>query len=133
MVLLLISILAVVALPRFFSRNSFDERVLFDDTISALRYAQKQAVATGCQVQFQSTTTLFRILQDDSCNSGTFSTEIRHPATGDIGYSGSQSNVNMTAATITFFPLGNASTDASIQVGHNTIIVVAATGFVYAQ
>ncbi|RKZ99477.1 MAG: prepilin-type cleavage/methylation domain-containing protein [Gammaproteobacteria bacterium] len=133
MVIVLLSILSAVALPRFFARSGFDERVFFDDTLNAIRYAKGVAVATGCQTQFQSTTSGYQVFRDDSCTSGTFTTHVRHPTTGEIGLSGSQTGVTMTAITITFYPLGNASTDATISIGNKNIIVVADTGFVYAQ
>lgn len=133
MVLILLGILSAVALPRFFATNDFDERVLFDDTLNAIRYAQKLAVATGCQIQFQSTTTSYQVLRDDSCTSGTYTTQVHNPATGELGLNGSESDVSMTATTITFFPLGNASADTTIQVGSKNIHVIAATGFVYAE
>lgn len=44
-VMVLIGILAVAALPRFFDRNVFDARGFFDETKALLRYAQKVAVA----------------------------------------------------------------------------------------
>jgi MSHA pilin protein MshC len=133
MVIVLLSILSAVALPRFFARSGFDERVFFDDTLNAIRYAKEMAVATGCQTQFQSTTSGYQVFRNDSCSSGTFTTQIRHPTTGEVGLSGSQAGIAMTAITITFYPLGNASTDATVSVGSKNIIVVADTGFVYAQ
>ena len=45
MVLILVGILAVNALPRFFDRNTFDSRGFHDQTLAALRYAQKSAIA----------------------------------------------------------------------------------------
>lgn len=45
MVLILVGILAVTALPRFFDRSTFDARGFHDETLAALRYAQKTAIA----------------------------------------------------------------------------------------
>jgi len=44
-VIVIIGILAVAALPRFFDRNVFEARGFFDETKSLLRYGQKVAVA----------------------------------------------------------------------------------------
>lgn len=44
-VLVIIGILAIVALPRFFSNQAFTARGFHDETIALLRYAQKSAVA----------------------------------------------------------------------------------------
>ncbi|WP_295759844.1 prepilin-type N-terminal cleavage/methylation domain-containing protein [Undibacterium sp.] len=45
MVMVLIGILAIAVLPRFFDRNTFDARGYFDQSISMVRYAQKLAIA----------------------------------------------------------------------------------------
>lgn len=44
-VVIIIGILAVAALPRFFDRHDFDSRGFNDQTLAALRYAQKTAIA----------------------------------------------------------------------------------------
>jgi len=50
MVMIIIGILAVVALPRFFDRLTFDELGFFDQTKAMLRYGQKLAVAQNRNV-----------------------------------------------------------------------------------
>lgn len=45
MVIVILGILAAVAAPRFFDRNTFDSRGFYDQAISTLRYAQKAAIA----------------------------------------------------------------------------------------
>ena len=44
-VIVIIGILSVAALPRFFNQSAFDARGFSDETKSLLRYAQKTAVA----------------------------------------------------------------------------------------
>jgi MSHA pilin protein MshC len=44
--LLVVAILAVAALPRLLNIQTFDNRGFLDETISALRYAQKAAIAS---------------------------------------------------------------------------------------
>jgi MSHA pilin protein MshC len=44
-VIVIIGIVGVAAIPRFFNRNVFDSRGFYDQVISTLRYAQKTAVA----------------------------------------------------------------------------------------
>ena len=45
-VLVIVGILAGIALPRFFSRATFESRGFHDQALAALRYAQKAAVAS---------------------------------------------------------------------------------------
>lgn len=44
-VIVIVAILAAVAMPRFFDRNTFDSRGYYDQVLSTLRYAQKTAIA----------------------------------------------------------------------------------------
>ncbi len=44
-VMMIIGILAVAALPRFVDNQSFHARGFYDETLAALRYAQKAAIA----------------------------------------------------------------------------------------
>lgn len=44
-VLVIVGVLAMAALPRFFDKNTFDSRGYYDQVISTLRFAQKTAVA----------------------------------------------------------------------------------------
>jgi MSHA pilin protein MshC len=135
LVIVLLSIVSAVALPRFFNNSTFDERILFDDTLNAIRYAQKSAVATGCNIRFSISTNSYTVFKDDSCDSGHFSSNltIAHPADGNVAYTGSQANVSLTAthANTTFDALGRADSDNTISVGFRRISIIAATGFSY--
>lgn len=44
-VMIIVGILALFALPRFFDRQTYDARRFYEETVSALRYAQKAAIA----------------------------------------------------------------------------------------
>ena len=132
MTLVLIGILSSVALPKFFGRNSFDERVFFNDTLNAFRYAQKTAIATGCNVRISINNNSYQLLRDDTCSSGDFSSlTVPHPSSGESTYTGSQKNVTLTAinANTTFDSLGRANADNTITISSLQITVIAATGF----
>lgn len=49
-IMIILGILAVVALPRFVDRQTFDTRGVFDSVTGSLRYARQQAVAQRRQV-----------------------------------------------------------------------------------
>ena len=49
--LMIVAILALVAVPRFFERQDFDARIFFDQLQAMLRYAQKIAIAQNRDVQ----------------------------------------------------------------------------------
>jgi MSHA pilin protein MshC len=44
-IIVILGIMAVVAAPRFFEKNTFDSRGYYDQVISTLRFAQKTAIA----------------------------------------------------------------------------------------
>jgi MSHA pilin protein MshC len=44
-VIVIVGILSVAVLPRFFDRNTFESRGFYDQALSGLRYAQKTAIA----------------------------------------------------------------------------------------
>ena len=133
-VLVLVGILAVVAIPRFFDRNTFDSRGFYDQVISTLRYAQKAAVAQHrfvC-VAFASNSVSLTYGASDTCGS-----DLTSP-TGLTPYKvTAPSGVNFTApsagTTFNFDALGRASAAQSIIVsGYSTpISVEAGTGYVH--
>ncbi len=51
-VILLIGILAAYAVPRL-EIDAFQSKGFFQQSLSSIRFAQKQAIATGCNVQVQ--------------------------------------------------------------------------------
>lgn len=139
-VIILLGILSAVALPKFFDKNTFSERAFFFDTLNAIRYAQKLAVATGCNVQVSISSTSYTLTRQgtstsSSCPGGsTYSLAVPHPGSGAGSYYGSETGITLssTISPFYFFPLGNASADVILTVnGSKTISVIAKTGFVY--
>lgn len=141
MVIVMLGILSATALPTFFDKNTFAERAFFDDTLNAVRYAQKLAVATGCKVKVSISSDRYTLTRQGdsssaSCTGGsTYSLAVSHPSSGASNYSGIESGVTLTSSPSFFIfdALGTVSTDATLTVdGSKTISVIAETGFVYA-
>lgn len=140
MMLVILSVLSATAIPKFFKKNTYAERAFFDDTLHAVQYAQKLAVATGCGVQVAISSNAYTIARRGTSSSlscpstSTYSLAVLHPGTGANSYSGSESGVTLSSspATFTFNALGVASSDVILTVnGARTVQVVAETGFVY--
>ncbi|MCQ4297058.1 type II secretion system GspH family protein [Pseudomonas stutzeri] len=51
LVLMIVGVLAAVVGPRFFDRQVFDERLYFEQSLTAVRYAQKLALSSGCSIR----------------------------------------------------------------------------------
>ncbi len=145
-VIVVLAILAGVTGPRFFDSDGFSADFFFDDTLAAVRYAQKLSVATGCNVQVAiaaSSSTL--TLQDgppnvSGCAGVAYTQAVVHPGTSETGYSGTAPTGITLASTVSpllFGPLGRAMdasqtvSDATITVGTRTITVVGETGLAY--
>lgn len=140
MTLVILGIISATFTPKFFETSVYQQRVFFDDTLSAIRYAQKLAVATGCNVQVSIAGNAFTLkrpgaLDRSQCTSTTaanFTQNVAHPGSGETSYSGSQSGITLTTASFYFTALGPASTGLDITVGGTQkITVIQQTGFVY--
>lgn len=134
-VMIIIGILAVAAIPRFFDRQTFDSRGFNDETLAALRYAQKAAVAqrrTVC-VSFSPssvTLTMASLAGSSSCDIN---------LTGPTGASPfqvtSRPGVSFAATptNFQFNALGQASSVQTMQVNEvaDSITVEQDTGYVH--
>ena len=85
-IIVLLSILSVAALSRLGGLGDFEKRGYFEDVVNALRYAQKLAVATGCNVQVTITASSYRLRQGDSCTSTTYNRNVLNPANRSVAY-----------------------------------------------
>ena len=136
-VIVIMGILASIAAPRFFERDAFDERGYYEDTLSALRYAQKLAVATGCQVQVSITANSYTLnWYATTCNSSTFTGNVFNPGNPGSAYTKTApSGLTLSpTTTLIFNGLGQVSSGPTITLAGSdtrTITVVAETGFVY--
>jgi len=130
-VIVLLGILAAVALPKFVDVDIYQERAYYDEVAAALRYAQKLAVASGCEVRVAISGGTYQLQQQAaSCTTGGFSTISNHPVN-----SGTLSGVSFSSTPSSFvfnaqgrLPAGAG--DPSITVGTNSITVNAVTGYV---
>jgi MSHA pilin protein MshC len=136
-VMSIVGVLAVVALPRFFDQNSFESRGFHDETLAALRYAQKAAIAQRRNVcaTFTSSSVTLRIAAVEgsgiACTldlpSPTGMTPFVVTARTGVSFSGTPTNFR-------FDSLGRASISTQvIQVVNvlNSITVEQDTGYVH--
>jgi MSHA pilin protein MshC len=133
MVIMIIGILAAVVGPRFFDRKVFDERLFFEESVSAVRYAQKLAVASGCLTQVSLGTGGYYLRRAANCTSGAFSAEVQGPD-GQTPFANTEVptgvSVSATNFPVVFDSLGRPSSAASATIGAFTLSVTAETGLV---
>ena len=138
--LIIVALIAAVSGPRFFSLSAFQESGFYDETVSAVRYAQKYAVASGCTVRVQTAAsgfTLYRPAAVANCNTpGSYTTILADPSGNATTFTRTApSGVVLTAADFTFSASGTASVTPSIaiSVGSKSFTVFGETGFVQRQ
>ena len=117
-VILLLGILSVVAMGRMFDGNQFKARGFFDDTVTAVRFAQKLAVSTGCEVRVSLSGSGYALDQPvdiAACTSGVFGDPVDNPANRSNPYQNTEiAGLTVPPATIVFDAQGLAASDAVI-------------------
>lgn len=139
MVIVIIGILAAVVGPRFFDRQVFDDRLFFEESLAAVRYGQKLAVASGCPVRVQ--------IPGSTADSSGFALAYASPCSGAVVHpSGGRFEEKLPAGVaiqqsldMTFNPLGCVSSTnicpseaekVSAKIGGFTLWVHFDTGFI---
>ena len=143
-IIVIAGILAAVAAPRFFDRNVFDSRGFYDQTISALRYAQKAAIAQHRFVCVAFTANSVTLTYDPVSPSAAHTTMTACPGgsnltgpTGTAPHTVSSSNASFAATPAAFYfdALGKPSFAAQTNItvnGYSTpILIEAETGYVH--
>jgi MSHA pilin protein MshC len=135
--LVLIGILAAYAAPRMFDNRAFDERGYVDELASTLRYAQRIATATQCDVSVALTPTTYAVFQratllaNGSCT-GVFNRAVRR-ADGSVVSGIAPASVAASATTTIIFDLNGRMSSAPpplIDVGAFTLAIAPVSGTV---
>ena len=141
-VMVVISILAISVAPRLLGGHGFETRGFYDETLSALRYAQKAAIAQRrlvC-VAFTAKTVTLRIASANpavACNTNLSGPDGTAPYTINASnvtkYGSVDVKFSPVPAALSFDPLGKPSAGATIQVNgfSPAITVEAETGYVH--
>lgn len=126
MVLLLVGVLSVAAIPKFFDKNTFQARGFHDETLSLLRYAQKSAVAQRRTVCVSVAATGVGLTVASSAGSTTCATALvlPSPPVGGTGLGGSSFKFLASGAT------DQSGTIALTVAGASNISIDAVTGYV---
>jgi|LGOV01.1.fsa_nt_gb MSHA pilin protein MshC len=139
-VILLLGILSVVALPRFFDTTTFTSRGFYDEMTGAVRYAQKLAVASGCDVRLSMVNSVpgvdgsYTLHQRVACDHITaFNRDVLQPA-GSGAFAGSApsgTTLSSTSPSVIFDALGRATPGGVIvTVNGRTFNIVGESGYV---
>ena len=138
LVIVILGILGAVAAPRFFDNDAFSERAFFDEVGTALRYAQKVAVASGCRVRVTLTGNSYAVAQQASAGGTCDPLDTSFPlpallADGSPLAGSAPSGTTLSPAlSIVYFPDGstNLASNQAIAVGPWTLAIDADSGLV---
>jgi MSHA pilin protein MshC len=132
MVIVIIGTLAAVVGPRFFDRQVFDERLFFEESLGAVRYGQKLAVASGCRIRARVDAAGYALSYASACGGVAAGAAVGHPSGGGYAAGNSQAVTVTPALDVTFDSLGAASGAANSTTfgGAFTLNVHPATGFI---
>mgnify|MGYP000049147144 CR=1 FL=1 len=85
-VIVLLGILSVFAVGRLMSPDQFAVKVFFNDTVNAVRFAQKLAVGTGCDVQVRMSVAGYQLRRSSACTANNFNVLVNNPANRSKDY-----------------------------------------------
>lgn len=137
-IVVLLGILTVAVFSKFdttsFRTAGFDQEVR-----AAIRFAQKLAIMSGCEVQVNISGAGYALsIRDDAAGTlpcagatGGFGTGLNNPATGGAYAGAPPSGVTVGNLAFTYDGQGRPSLGGTVAVGARTITVEAVTGFVY--
>ena len=149
-VIVLMAILAMTAMPRFFDSGSFEGPAFAEELASAARYAQKLAVTSGCPVRFSvPDPTRYELKQPQAAPSHTvpcdttFTRDVLNPGTGAAFAATAPSGVTMGGSPLTVefrangapYTTGGAvlTSDVTVAVGGKLVTITARSGLVAVQ
>jgi len=138
-VLIIVGVLAVVAIPRFVDRQTFEAQGFFDQAFAMVRYGQKVAIAQHREVFVNADAGSHAIcltyVADATCASAA---GVPHPAGGPIFRETAPVGVTLSASvSFRFDALGRPNPDAAVSLGivgdgmTRTLTVERETGYVH--
>ena len=138
MVMAITGVLSVLAVPRFFQASDLEARGFLDESLGAIRFAQKRAVSTGCDIRVALDGSTLELRARSGCGTGGFDREVAHPARAGAFTSPVPGSVAVAGSLDIYFdrigrPRAAAgtllSTITAIEVGGQTLQIHPETGF----
>jgi len=134
--IIIIGILGALAVPYFPNNLAFSQRGYVDEVASTLRYAQKIAIASGCDVSVAITAAGYAVTQQsaagNSCDTaGAWTTPVRRTDGSTLANSAPAGVVLAPDTTIVFKPDGSTAADAPLlSIGTFTLTIARVGGLV---
>jgi MSHA pilin protein MshC len=136
-VIILVGIMAIVALPRVFSRQTYTARTFYDSTLSMLGYAQKIAIAQQRDVTVLVTATNLCLTYSSAVPCGDATQSVLNPVNNApyVAKIPDGITVSSSSAAFSFSALGSTAAQVTLTInGDNTprtVTVERETGYVH--
>jgi MSHA pilin protein MshC len=134
-VLVVVGVMAGFAASRMFDRQPFSERGYADELASALRFAQKSAVASGCNVSFDFTASGYQASLQAAPNAQCSVAPVSRSDGTTLDGNCPNNIACPAAAQVTFNPRGGLTSGAAFgtTVGTHTLTIDGYSGLVVVQ
>jgi MSHA pilin protein MshC len=143
-VILVIGILSVIAVPRFFSSTAFDASGFFQISLANVRYAQKLALTSGCDIRVSIDATGVQLNQwndGTACTAGVSAPMIvTRPGSSDAIAETPPDGVTITGSVLIYFDAIGRPHDAgsgilltvpsNVVIGGRTLTIENETGYI---
>lgn len=129
-VIVVLGILAAVAIPRL-SLEGYREQGFFNQGLAAIRFAQKKAVSSGCNVQVNINTSGCTVSWAGGGGVCPGSGAITSPVNGNTDFCANNEPAGSPSASVTFDNIGRPGGTQVINLGNRSITVEAETGYVH--
>lgn len=138
LVVVILAIIGTLAGPRFFDNAAVDERRYTEELASALRYAQKIAVASGCRVRVSIGASSYALSQQAQLAGHCDASDASYPVPVRLSTGETMAGVAPTGVftspslNLIYNPLGQTSlaADQLLVVGSRSLTVSADSGLV---
>lgn len=125
MVIAIVGVLAAVAVPRLFTRDDVSGQGFLAESLAAVRYAHKLAMASGCDVQVAVSAAGLSLARRAACSSGAFSVPVPHPARpGSFSVSAPSGVTPTPAVTLWYDRIGRPRSSAGTLLTTNTNVLI---------
>lgn len=118
-ILAIVGVLAVFATGRFADQDSFEARGYHDELVVAARYAQRTAIASGCDVRFAITAGgAYAVTFAGACHGAADASAVQRPDGGDFSRPAPPAGVTVSSGAFTtvFNAHGDSTSGGSIAV-----------------
>ena len=128
-VIIIVAVIGIVGASKFFSHTTFKEAQVQQELLSALRYAQKIAIASQCSVNVNLGSSSYNLNYALPCSGS-----VKHPA-GQNSFSETSlpATISSSSSTFSFDASGNISpsTGGTITIGNFNITLEPVSGFAH--